>query len=75
MPFSNHMLHFSKERKKLHKAKMQRNDDMYHEGRHMLNQLREMMEVLSINRDPSVVDEMQEMWRKLHKKKGPEGNQ
>ena len=41
----------------------------------MLNQLREMMEVLSINRDPSVVDEMQEMWRKLHKKKGPEDNQ
>ena len=69
------MLHFSKERKKLYKVKMQHNNDMYNKGHNMLNQLREMMEVLSINRDPSVVDEMQEMWRKLRKKKGPEGNQ
>ena len=53
---------------------MKRSDAIYKEGLQMLNQLKDMMEVLCINKDPSVVDEMQEMWHKQCKRDEPEGN-
>ena len=39
----------------------------------MLQQLKDMMDVLSINKK-EVVDEMQEMWKKERKRDDPEGN-
>ena len=67
-------LFFSIEQKKLYKEKMKRNDAVYKEGLQMLGQLKDVMEVLCINKDPSVVDEMQEMWHKQHRRDDPEGN-